>query len=250
MTRRTSIDESNPQHRAWIKEFNEPLVTMYRAYAAREKSSRAIGVRWMAYVFDSHEKLLGTIQEKMKKADATMPACAKGCAHCCYMAVDVLDVEVPIAVDYIATNEPDRLDEIEERLEAQIAVKRRHPGDDDASQDRYVHELVPCAFLRDDASCAIYPVRPIACRAHHSLDAARCELGLTEPGIKAFHNSMWLRVTDAFGIAFTGAYLFCTASGKLQRKRRKQRRITPWQQRFFPKLFLDELRRVRKGGAR
>ncbi len=69
------------------------------------------------------------------------------------------------------------VEELRGRLEHQCELKARHPSDGDLWG--YSQAKVPCAFLGPTGLCRIYEVRPMACRAHHSLDAGRCEAALS-----------------------------------------------------------------------
>ncbi|GAK51570.1 hypothetical protein U14_02815 [Candidatus Moduliflexus flocculans] len=70
----------------------------------------------------------------------TQMRCAQGCALCCRLET-VVPLEAALIAAYV------------EALPPQHAVK------DDFSADE-------CVFLASDATCAIYPVRPLICRTH------------------------------------------------------------------------------------
>ena len=82
------------------------------------------------------------------KAVAPHAACKKGCSFCCYVPVEITQVEAR----YIASETGKNLIELTENK-----TKKR-----DGS---------PCPFLNNGV-CSIYRVRPLACRVFASLDGA------------------------------------------------------------------------------
>lgn len=97
------------------------------------------------------------------------PDCAAGCAFCCYHPVDITAPEAFAMVHYLRTTcAPDVLATTHERVAEQAAKVR------DLSFEAHAQAKVPCALLVD-GTCRVYPVRPFACRAWHSMSVARCE---------------------------------------------------------------------------
>lgn len=111
-------------------------------------------------------------------------ACRKGCAHCCHIPVLLTTAEADEiarfsgkarvshpahgmkAFDIFESSAPQRLLE-----EARTAAEARYTGQ-------------ACPFLRNDQTCGVYDVRPLACRLHFSLsdDEVPCRLSGTEGG--------------------------------------------------------------------
>ena len=84
--------------------------------------------------------------------------CKDGCSHCCHMAVAVSDHEAKQISKYSGRpmyTEGHSIDEWDEEYTKTL-------------QSKYTGVI--CPFLRD-AQCSIYPVRPLACRLHHNLEA-------------------------------------------------------------------------------
>lgn len=111
----------------------------------------------------------------LAQAQAHPPACSEGCAHCCYQAVGVVAPEVLAIHEHLrATRSPDELEAIATRVRAADDRTRGLSGPARSSPD------LPCPLLEDNR-CAVYEVRPLACRGANSLDASRCEEALREP---------------------------------------------------------------------
>jgi Fe-S-cluster containining protein len=112
-----------------------------------------------------HDDLSATLDALPSKA---LHACAAGCFFCCYLPVDVLAPEAfRIAAHLRHTRAPAEL----ATLACRLASQRQ--------QGLGVH---PCVFLAD-GRCSIYGVRPLVCRAYHSLSRARCEAHHHDPGV-------------------------------------------------------------------
>jgi len=85
-------------------------------------------------------------------------ACREGCAWCCRLKVLVHPAEARRIVAH---------------LNATWSARERA-----ALRARLPDARGPCPFLRDDARCAIYALRPIRCRTHVTTDADACERGM------------------------------------------------------------------------
>lgn len=78
----------------------------------------------------------------------TVATCGKGCSHCCHIPVRITEYEAELLAE--ATGRQMKY------LSAKQAKRDpTQPG--------------PCPFLQDGA-CAVYPVRPLICRIHYSVD--------------------------------------------------------------------------------
>jgi len=94
---------------------------------------------------------------------APAPVCYDGCATCCTLRVTATAPEVLLIARQVA-GAPAALTG---RLLAADKVTRG------LGETERVRLRRPCPFLRH-ASCLIYPVRPLACRAHISYDENAC----------------------------------------------------------------------------
>lgn len=92
-------------------------------------------------------------------------ACAKGCAACCYLTVGASFGETLVAAAYVRGKRPDLIGKLEETARA----VRDYP-----TRNQRFRAAIPCAFLEDDGACAIYPARPMGCRAATSPDPKLC----------------------------------------------------------------------------
>ena len=104
----------------------------------------------------------------------TKPPCKTGCFWCCYMQVRTTPLEVLCIVDFLRSRlRPRELSALQQRLAATDEATR---GMDD--YQRACAKMI-CPLLVD-GKCSVYPVRPIACRVHHSLNLSDCEVPLDD----------------------------------------------------------------------
>jgi hypothetical protein len=101
-------------------------------------------------------------------------ACGPGCGFCCYNQVEVTPPEALLVGHFITTrfSTPQR-QWLDANLKRRLALKQGLSRIQLAARRRE-H---PCPLLADHR-CIIYPVRPLACRAMHSLDADACRHSL------------------------------------------------------------------------
>ncbi|WP_437313444.1 YkgJ family cysteine cluster protein [Sorangium sp. So ce385] len=155
--------------RAHVAQTSPALQAFFQAELARAKEVLAggaappsvLGVNAAARVAHHLEQL----------AVANAPACAPGCSWCCRgRAVEVLAPEaVAIAAFLAGTRSADDL----AGLQAQIA--RASHGTRALDEAQRWREQTPCFFLNaGTAECSIYPVRPLVCRLHNSVDRDQC----------------------------------------------------------------------------
>jgi len=77
-------------------------------------------------------------------------ACARGCAHCCYVSVPISRAEAAYIGERIGVAPVD----------IQTSLHR---------DEKSFSYATPCTFLRND-ECTIYEHRPMTCRSHFSFD--------------------------------------------------------------------------------
>ena len=103
---------------------------------------------------------LDTVAEQAR-TNGPQPACQAGCAHCCHLRVEATDPEVLHIAQHLQTlpsaDQATTLRRLQQHAAAASVGTTRQP----------------CSFLVHDR-CAIYSVRPAACRKAHSLSAAHC----------------------------------------------------------------------------
>jgi Fe-S-cluster containining protein len=126
---------------------------------------------WLPMLFQAYyQNDLGTYQEMqgLLAMATTKIACHKGCYNCCInQTVPITQIELMGISWYVSEGISDL--NVKEKLRRQIL--------------QYEHNQ-SCPFLLD-GECAIYPLRPIACREFHVLRnpcASGEEVLLTRPG--------------------------------------------------------------------
>jgi len=112
--------------------------------------------------------------ERFEAAQALPRAvvCQEGCAFCCFNQVELTPPEAILIGRHVSGNfpEPEKA-ALRERIAASLALK----SGKSKRQLAAMRQELPCPLLRA-GRCAVYPVRPLVCRAMHSLDRATCEL--------------------------------------------------------------------------
>lgn len=124
----------------------------------------------------ANEKRLAVlaVADKFSGFINTQTECRTGCSHCCYQAVAVSKFEAQLIANHI--NEPPQ----------RCNDDPSHYLFGNAGQEKYAG--VPCSFLKA-GRCSIYPVRPMACKLHHSLNPTsdHCKVGEYDGLITAFN---------------------------------------------------------------
>lgn len=87
--------------------------------------------------------------------------CGPGCGNCCSLAVNTTLAEALAVAASLDDGLRGRLAD----TVARIIAHARQSQDARAFLAGYRQAVGPCPLLADDASCSIYPVRPLACRA-------------------------------------------------------------------------------------
>ena len=130
---------------------------------------RQLAARALHKTGSAHEAIAFTAQlhrgldTVAAQAAATGPApdCKAGCAHCCHVRVEATEPEVFRIAQHLAADQPHNAATTTARLRQHISK----------AQGGVVRQ--PCSFLVDNR-CAIYSVRPAACRKAHSLSVQHC----------------------------------------------------------------------------
>jgi Fe-S-cluster containining protein len=107
--------------------------------------------------------------KSLKKQTKPLPNCdcKSGCSYCCYMLVEISDMEARAIAHYISVRGDRRL--IQKIYETASMLQELNGSRMEAK--------IPCAFLDDKGRCSIYRVRPLACRGFSSSDVQICKAG-------------------------------------------------------------------------
>lgn len=93
---------------------------------------------------------MDTLQTQIPEYYRSRISCKKGCAHCCYIRVDVSKAEALTILQYCRENG--------------IAI------DWDKVQRKAQETKAPCPFLGSENECTIYAARPVSCRKYFVLN--------------------------------------------------------------------------------
>ena len=113
-------------------------------------------------------------EQKIRQSQVPL-ACREGCSVCCCLRVDVFAHEVFLIARHIGTSFSVReTSDLLARLAAHSEkVLPLTPGE-------HATQNIVCPLLQNNR-CSIYPVRPHACRRHHSQDFAACQYTFDHP---------------------------------------------------------------------
>jgi Fe-S-cluster containining protein len=129
------------------------------------------------------DRLLNELQQSASTAERLLQqrpqqeraqiACGPGCGSCCVVNVSTLLSEGMAISRYLQRFSLKEQLQLAERLEA---LWQRVRGLDDAERLAVKSQ---CAFLNEQGSCMVYPVRPLLCRSVTSTDPHSCREALT-----------------------------------------------------------------------
>lgn len=129
-------------------------------------------------VIETMRAALRRLDERIGEAICSsrmQPACAKVCSWCCHgVKVNVSPLEA-IVIAHALVQAASVL-----RERVLESATRRRPMNTDA----LFEAGDPCPFLGAQGECAIYSVRPSACRRHCCMDATECESAVSNPKLK------------------------------------------------------------------
>jgi hypothetical protein len=112
-----------------------------------------------------YDRLTALIDEAARLIAPATP-CRKGCGNCCKIAVSISEEEaVRLAQHTGRAMRPQG--KIDEELVTRL----------DRNAEKYYG--VRCPFLGEQDECTVYVVRPVACRAYHSLNDTAAECAVT-----------------------------------------------------------------------
>jgi hypothetical protein len=134
----------------------------------------------------------GDLTNHILELEGFVPACRKGCSHCCHVLVYVTAPEALAIAGHIReTFTPQERERLDRAIEDYIATTTG------MTEPERMGRSVPCPLLVGGC-CSIYDRRPIACRIWHSSDAERCRAYCEDPA------SARTVVTDRLALAVGG----------------------------------------------
>ena len=127
---------------------------------------RALGEYYHAADFDANE---------CAASDTRSLACREGCAFCCYIPVGACAQEVLLVAAFIQSR-------FTTTQQASLVEKLRKHVDVISPLTMLKQQTtnIPCPLL-NGSCCSVYSVRPLACRAYHSLNVSSCQYSFDHP---------------------------------------------------------------------
>jgi Fe-S-cluster containining protein len=159
--------QSDPAYEAISR---KEMETVAEIIAGGQTADTALEVGLSAMVWADH----GLARFDLE-SDLPRPlACSEGCDHCCFNQVELTPPEA-LSIGHFVERHFCQ----EERAELLRRVRIALAGKAGKSQREIakIRRELPCPLLQA-ARCSVYPVRPLVCRAMHSLDAGQCQSSL------------------------------------------------------------------------
>jgi Fe-S-cluster containining protein len=97
-------------------------------------------------------------------------ACLPGCSYCCHNQVEVTAPEVFAIAQVVGLYFPPAKQELLKEKTLRLAANKVGKSQAELAA---IRKTQPCPLLAED-TCAVYPWRPLMCRAMHSLDREHC----------------------------------------------------------------------------
>ena len=165
----------SPVDEAIAQRVTETIIEISRAGKTRE-TAREIAIS--AFVWADH-----LVWRYESESPLPRPiVCQAGCNFCCYNQVELTPPEALSIGYYIDRNfSEDEKIKLLARVERSISLK----SGKSKKEIGLIRRQLPCPLLRDK-ECGVYRVRPLLCRAMHSLDARQCELDLHSQSLTSF----------------------------------------------------------------
>jgi Fe-S-cluster containining protein len=95
-------------------------------------------------------------------------ACKKDCNYCCHYHIYSTPLEIFTIAEEIAKRPTPERDAIVQSVHVYVDQVK------ELGRDKHILLNIACSFLVK-GNCSIYPIRPLACRRHHSGDVGVCQ---------------------------------------------------------------------------
>jgi putative zinc- or iron-chelating protein len=158
---------------------HEALVTRIGLDVARIAEA---ALRHRVYGEEALARLMAAVARHIEPAVAAgrsagerAPACGPGCASCCTVNVATLAVEGAAAAAFLRIRLP-----AEDARKLAAGLLEFHDRIRWLEDGERIRARLACPFLDEHRTCAIHPVRPLACRSLTSLDPADCRRAIAE----------------------------------------------------------------------
>ncbi len=120
------------------------------------------------------------------EAENSLPrpiVCQAGCPYCCFNHVVELTPPEALLIGHHVEKHfsAGEKQELLKRVARNLALK----AGKEKREVVAIRRELPCPFLQEER-CSVYPVRPLLCRAMHSLEVEQCRLELMSPKISHF----------------------------------------------------------------
>ncbi|MBW2109063.1 MAG: YkgJ family cysteine cluster protein [Deltaproteobacteria bacterium] len=155
------------------------------------------------------EDVIGQFEHRHGLEDPV--ACGPGCAYCCHYQVVMTAPEVFLVGRHVRQHfTATKTQALFRRIDRYLALR---DGKDVFEVARVLHDT-PCVFLKDDR-CAVYPVRPLVCRAWHAMDRDACrtdfESAVPDPEVEGYTHRHYVYKTVARGLEAAVKEIGCQA---------------------------------------
>ncbi|MCX5891846.1 MAG: YkgJ family cysteine cluster protein [Deltaproteobacteria bacterium] len=159
--------QPNPRYAAISQKEKETVMEIIQAGRTGEKA-REVGLS--AQIWTDH----ALRQFEWTNALPRPIACTPGCDHCCHNQVEVAPPEALVIGHFLERLLPP---EERDRFLAKLGTWLEATAGKSKEEIARLRRELPCPLLQEHR-CSAYPVRPLVCRAMHSLDAGQCEASL------------------------------------------------------------------------
>jgi len=152
----------------------EPLFEKIYSYALKKLSADASCGKNYDLMLELYDKAEKYAEKHISEEEISHIYCRPSCPFCCRLNVPVLSPEVSVICGYLKNNlSKSKIRHLVEK------IKKLHMNIKYLDDVERIYSNSPCAFLDENESCSIHPVRPFICRSVTSTDAEECKSALS-----------------------------------------------------------------------